>query len=273
MYVSTLSTILKDNWSWRKQVNQLAKFDMVKKSRGAALGRAWLFVRPTMYILVFWFALEVGLKQEHMSASNLPYIIWLMAGLIPWFFMQDQLGSGSNALKRYTYLVNKIKFPLSCIPTIVSKSNMLIEACLLVALFVIYLLCGGSLDVYLLQVPVIALLMYAFWWCFGVMCSFMSAMSKDFNQLLHALQQPLFWLSGVIFSVSAVVEHVPFMTYVFYIDPITFFAESMRSAFYYKTWIWQDPLFLIVFLVIFALQIAFMCFIYRRTHEEVADVL
>ena len=40
-------------------------------------------------------------------------------------------------------------------------------------------------------------------------------MSKDFNQLLHALQQPLFWLSGVIFSVSAVVEHVPFMTYVF----------------------------------------------------------
>jgi ABC-type polysaccharide/polyol phosphate export permease len=63
------------------------------------------------------------------------------------------------------------------------------------------------------------------------------------------------------------------MTYVFYIDPITFFAESMRSAFYYKTWIWQDPLFVIVFLVIFALQIAFMCFIYRRTHEEVADVL
>lgn len=226
-----------------------------------------------MYIFVFWFALEIGLKQSHISGYNLPYILWLMAGLISWFFMQDQLGSGSNALKQHAYLVSKIKFPLSCIPTISARANATIEIWLLIAMFVVYFLCGGPLDVYLLQVPVIFVLMYAFWWSFGVLCSFMSAMSKDFNQLLHALQQPLFWLSGVIFSVQGVIEHLHVMQYVFYIDPITFFAESMRSAFYYKTWIWEDPIFLVSFFVIFALQVAFMCFIYKRTHEEVADVI
>lgn len=271
--MSTLGTILKDNWRWRKQVSQLAQFDILKKSRGAALGRAWLFIRPAMYVFVFWFALEIGLKQARISGYDLPYLIWLMAGLIPWFFMQDQLGSGSNALKSHAYLVNKIKFPLSCIPTITCKSNARIELWLLVGVFVVYLLYGGPIDIYLIQVPIIFVLMYAFWWSFGVLCSFMSAMSKDFNQLLHALQQPLFWLSGVIFSVQGVVEHLSVMKYVFYIDPVSFFCESMRSAFYYKTWFWQDPAFIIGFLIVFAAQLAFMCFIYKRTHEEVADVL
>lgn len=271
--MSTLGTMLKDNWTWRKQVNQLARFDLVKKSRGAALGRAWQFVRPAIYIFVFWFALEIGLKQSHVSGYNLPYILWLMAGLIPWFFMQDQLGGGSNALHRYTYLVNKIRFPLSCIPTIICKSNLFIELGLLLAMFVIYLLVGGPLDVYLLQVPLIIVLMYGFWWSFGVMCSFISAMSKDFNQLLHALQQPLFWLSGVIFSVSQVTDKLPIMQYFFYIDPVTFFTESMRDAFYYKVWMWSDPGFIISFAIIFAAQLAFMAFIYKRTHKEVADVL
>lgn len=271
--MGTLVAILKDNWAWRKQVSQLARFDLLKKSRGAALGRAWLFVRPAMYIFVFWFALEIGLKQSHISGFGLPYILWLMGGLIPWFFMQDQLGAGSNSLRRYTYLVNKIKFPLSCIPTIVCRSNMIVQLGLILAVLVIYFLVGGPVDLYLLQIPLILVLMYAFWWSFGVVCSFMSAMSKDFNQLLHALQQPLFWLSGIIFPVSHVVEKVHVMQYVFYIDPVSFFAESMRGAIYYKTWMWQDPAFLISFFVVFALQVAFMAFIYKRTSEEVADVL
>lgn len=271
--MNTLITILKDNWGWRKQVNQLSRFDILKKSRGAALGRVWLFIRPTTYILVFWFALEIGLRQATGSTSDLPYILWLMAGLIPWFFMQDQIGPGSNALKRYTYLVNKIKFPLACIPTIVAKSNMRIELWLVVALFVVYFLCGGPLDFYLLQVPLIVALLYAFWWSFGLMCSFMSAMSKDFNQLLHALAQPLFWISGVIFNVGTVIQHLPGLSFLFYLDPVTFFVESMRSAVYYKTWFWSDPSLVIGFCLVFVFQLAFMAFIYKRTHEVVPDVV
>ena len=52
-----LIDIIRENWRWRRQVWNLAKIDLVKTYRGAALGKIWLFVKPAVYILVFWVAL------------------------------------------------------------------------------------------------------------------------------------------------------------------------------------------------------------------------
>jgi teichoic acid transport system permease protein len=109
---------LRDNWNWRKQIARLSLFDLKKKSRGAVLSWGWFFIKPGMYIFCFWFALEIGLRVGNSDAGAPPYILWLCAGLIPWFFMQDMINQGSDVLHRYPYLVNKIKFPLSGISTI-----------------------------------------------------------------------------------------------------------------------------------------------------------
>ena len=69
--LSTLATILKDNWEWRKQIGRLAIFELVKKSRGAVLGWAWFFIKPAMYIFCFWFALESGSVQETVRRGRL----------------------------------------------------------------------------------------------------------------------------------------------------------------------------------------------------------
>ncbi len=200
--LSTLATILKDNWEWRKQIGRLALFDLVKKSRGAVLGWAWFFIKPAMYIFCFWFALEIGLRAGNSDAGAPPYILWLCAGLIPWFFMQDMLGPGLDVLHRYSYLVNKIKFPLSGISTIFSGATLIVELMLMVALFVIYFACGMPLDVYLLQVPILLVLMFLFWNTVSILFSQLSAMSKDVKNLMSAMSTPFFWLSGVLFDVK-----------------------------------------------------------------------
>ena len=144
--MSTLGTILKDNWAWRKQIGRLALFELVKKSRGAVLSWSWFFIKPAMYIFCFWFALDIGLRVGSGAgeAGAPPYILWLCAGLIPWFFMQDMLGAGIDVMHRYPYLVNKIKFPLSGISTIFTSATMLVQLMLMAALFVIYFACGMS---------------------------------------------------------------------------------------------------------------------------------
>lgn len=125
--VGTLSEILKEQWEWRKQILSLGLFDLKKTSAGAVLGSFWFFAKPAVYIFCFWFALEVGLKSGNQTGSDVPYILWLMGGLIPWFYMQDILGAGIDVFKRYSYLVTKIKFPLPGIPTIYSISTMIIQ--------------------------------------------------------------------------------------------------------------------------------------------------
>ena len=73
--MSTLGTILKDNWAWRKQIGRLALFELVKKSRGAVLSWSWFFIKPAMYIFCFWFALDIGLRVgSGAGASRCPAV-------------------------------------------------------------------------------------------------------------------------------------------------------------------------------------------------------
>lgn len=269
--LSTLATILKDNWEWRKQIGRLALFDLVKKSRGAALGWAWFFIKPAMYIFCFWFALEIGLRAGNSDAGAPPYILWLCAGLIPWFFMQDMLGPGLDVLHRYSYLVNKIKFPLSGISTIFSGATLIVELMLMVALFVIYFACGMPLDVYLLQVPILLVLMFLFWNTVSILFSQLSAMSKDVKNLMSAMSTPFFWLSGVLFDVKDI--HIGWVQTMLDFNPITFFVTAFRGAFYDKTWFWNDPSACVGFVVVFAITLLAALFVYKKFNEEVCDVL
>ncbi|WP_264468787.1 ABC transporter permease [Adlercreutzia equolifaciens] len=269
--VGTLSEILKEQWQWRKQILSLGLFDLKKISAGAVLGPLWFFAKPAVYILVFWFALEVGLRSADQTGSDVPYILWLMGGLIPWFYIQEILGTGINIFKRYSYLVTKIKFPLAGIPTIFSISTFVIQLGLVVALLVVYFLCGQPLDLYLLQLPVALVLMFVFFNMFSLVTSLLSAISKDFMNLMKTLSTPLFWLSGIIFNVYNL--QLPLVELVLMLNPITFIVTMYRCAVYDKMWIWDKPEAIIGFVVVFVVTLLVTLVIYRRTHEEVADVL
>ena len=73
---------------------------------------------------------------------------------------------------------------------------------LMVVLFAIYFACGMPVDVYLLQVPILLLLMFLFWDVVSILFSQLSAMSKDVKNLMGAMSTPFFWLSGVLFDVK-----------------------------------------------------------------------
>ncbi len=270
-FFATLLSIVHDIWTWRSQIIGLARFEVVKQSRGAALSWVWFFARPAVYILCFWFALAVGLRAGDLGGSQSapPYILWLAAGVVPWFFLQEMLGSGINALSRYPYLVNKVRFPLSCVSAICASGELLLQLMLQAVLLVMYFLGGQPFDVHLLQIPFLLVLMWLFFVVFSIGMSQLTALSKDFANLMRSLSTPLFWLSGVIFDVTV----IPFAwaKALFLFNPVTFFISAFRDAYYYRIWIWEDSLALACFAVVFLVTAAFSVVVYRRFCEEVPD--
>jgi teichoic acid transport system permease protein len=261
-----------DNWQWRQKVAHLAWFEIVKQSRGAILSWGWFFIRPAIYVFCFWFALDVGLRASGMPLPDgVPYVLWLSAGIIPWFYMQEMLGAGSDVFHKFSYLVKKIKFPLAAIPTIRAEASLIVQLMLQVALLAMYFLCGMQLDLYLLQVPIALLLMFVFWDVFSLFISHLTAFSKDVANLVKALTTPLFWLSGVIFNVKGIpIDAVQvFLQY----NPVTFFVTVFRDALVDKVWFWEDPGLCIGFAVVFAVTLFFAVMTYKNLGEEVSDVV
>ena len=269
--MSTLGTILKDNWQWRGQIWHLALFELKKQSRGAALGWVWFLVKPMVYVLCFWFALDVGLRAARTIPldNGGPYLLWLASGIFPWFFMTKMLHGGIDVLRKHSYLVSKVKFPISAISHLFTLASFIQQLMIQGLLLVVYFAYGQPLDIHLLQVPVLLVLMYVFWFFFSVLMSPLCAMSRDVKNFMGSLSTPFFWLSGVIFNV----RDIPYewAQTLLYFNPITFFVTAFRDAYYYRVWIWEDPMLCIGFAITFAVTVAAAVLVYKRTNEGVAD--
>ena len=268
--IHTLREIFRDNWTWRSQIWRLATTELQKQIRGAALGWIWLLVTPTVYVLVFWFALEIGLRKVS-PVHGVPFIVWLMVGLIPWFYMSTMLTSGSNVYTRYTYLVNRLRFPIAVISSFLSMANFFIFLLSQIVVFTLMLIMRVPLTIHAIQVPFLAVLMYLFWTTWSMMTSPLSAISKDFHNLIKAFSTPLFWLSGVIFNAADI--HNKVAHWFFALNPISFFATSFRGAMCGELWVWEDPMLLWPFLGVFLLMFVLAIRVQNRLGTEVADVL
>ena len=57
-----IGDIIRDHIAYRQQIFKLAKADLIKTYRGAALGWAWAIIKPAVTIFVYWFTFEIGLR-------------------------------------------------------------------------------------------------------------------------------------------------------------------------------------------------------------------
>ena len=77
----------------RKLVFSLAKNDFKTKYAGSYFGTIWAFIQPIVTICVYWFVFGLALRNG--SDKGVPFVLWLIAGLIPWFFFPDSSGCES----------------------------------------------------------------------------------------------------------------------------------------------------------------------------------
>ena len=102
--------ILKD----RAMFLTLVKNDLQAKFAGSYLGRIWAYVHPLVTIVLYWFVFQFGLRSG--NVSNHPFILFLMAGLVPWFYFSEAWNGASASLLEYNYLVKKVVFNVSFLP-------------------------------------------------------------------------------------------------------------------------------------------------------------
>ena len=265
-----LKLIIEEHRSYKPQIFMLAKSDLIKTYRGAALGWAWAVIKPTITLFVFWFAFSIGLRHGHPIAGY-PFFLWLMAGFLPWFYMQELIVGGARCIRKYKHLVTKMKFPVSIIPTYVNLSHLYVHFALLAIVIVLFALFGHMPDIYLLQIPFYMILMFMFFTVWSLFGGMLSAISMDFQNLVNAMSTAIFWMSGIVYNV----DEIPYtwLRVALKFNPVTVIASGYRRAFVYKKWFWQDKVSLVCFGVTFMLFFIGALWAYKKLRKEIPDVL
>lgn len=120
-FLNKLVSLPVELWQSRKLIWKLAKNDFKTKYAGSYLGIIWAFVQPVITILVYWLVFEKGFSAKaemFKSGVEVPFVVYLTSGLVPWFFFSEAVSSSTNALIEYNYLVKKVVFKISILPLI-----------------------------------------------------------------------------------------------------------------------------------------------------------
>ena len=264
--------ILNDHFQYLQQIFKLAKADLVKTYRGAALGWAWAIIKPAVTIFVYWFTFQVGIKGLGDEVEGFPYFLWLISGVIPWFYMSDMITGGTECIRKYSYLVTKMKFPISTIPTFFNISKFMVHLLLMIIMVIIFVIMGYPPEIYIIQLPIYMILNFLIFNVFSLFASLLACMSKDFANLVKALVTAVFWLSGIIWNIDTM-KDIVWLKSLLKINPVTYLVEGYRNCFIHKTWIWESPKTLIAFCIILLILFILSIWTYKRLRKEIPDVL
>ena len=268
--METIRTIINEHISFKAQIFNLAKSDLIKTYRGAALGWAWALIKPMITLFVFWFAFTIGLRSGK-PVEGYPFFLWLESGFLPWFFMSELITGGAACIRKYSHLVTKMKFPISIIPPYVSMSHLYTHIFLCVVTVVLFMCFGYMPDKYLLQIPLYMLMMFMFFTVWALFAGLLSAISKDFQNLVGSLSQAIFWMSGIIYNVDTI-QH-DWVRLLLKFNPVTVISSGYRKAFIYKQWFFEDKIELLCYCVTLLVFTMGALWAYRRLRKEIPDVL
>lgn len=262
--------IINEHFLYKKQIFKLAKSDLIKTYRGSALGWAWALIKPVVTIFVFWFAFSYGLRHGS-DIDGYPFFLWLIAGFLPWFYMSEMITQGAGCIRKNRSLVTKMKFPISVIPTFTSLSKLTIHGLLLVIVIIIFTIFGYFPDKYLLQLPLYMFMMFCFFTVWALFSGMLSAMSKDFFNLVNSFTQAIFWMSGIIYDINSI--NIYWIKVILQFNPVTIVASGYRHAFIDKSWFFEHPMEIVCYLIVFAIMLFLALWAYKKLYKMIRDVL
>ena len=267
--IKSLLNFITDAFKMRNLILKLAKNDFKSKYAGSYFGLAWGFVQPIVTILIYWFVFTKGLKAGAHS-EKIPFILWFMTGIIPWFYFADALNSATVSFLEYSYLVKKIVFKISVLPIVKMLSALIIHVFFILMLFIIYALYGFGISVYNLQFIYYTFCMIVLLVGLSWMTSAIIPFFRDLGQIISIVLQFGMWLTPIVWSIDSL---SPKLIMIFKLNPIYYIVEGYRDAFINHVWFFDKPLLTLYYWTFTMVVLVFGILVFKRLKPHFADVL
>ncbi len=263
-------------WQSRRLIWKLAKNDFKNRYAGSYFGRIWAFVQPVVTVLLYWFVfghIMMQDKKEILTAGvEAPYVLWLTAGLVPWFYFSEALNNGTTSLIEYSYLVKKVVFKISIIPIVKLIAALFTHLFFVCFMLVVYFCYGYKPEIYLIQ-----LLYYSF-------CIFMLVLAisyttcavviffRDLLQIINIALQIGMWATPILWNISLLGED-SVVGKILRCNPLFYIVDGYRNAMFGRTWFWENMGFTVYFWAVTAILFAIGIYIFNKLKVHFADIL
>ena len=257
----------------RRLIWRLSRNDFKKRYAGSYLGTIWAMVPPIVTVVMYWVVFDRIFgsgPQVTYTGGEVPYVLFLTAGLVPWFFFSDAVMGGMTSLMEYNYLVKKVVFKVSILPIIKVTAAMFVHIGFSVVLVLIAAFYGYTPTVYTLQLFYYTFCEYVFILGLSYATCAIVLFFRDLQNLVSIIMQVGMWATPILWNINTLREkYKPFIK----LNPMTYIVEGYRSAVYEQQWFWEHFYSSTYFWIVTALLFVVSALIFKKLKPMFADVM
>lgn len=259
----------------RKLIWKLAKNDFKTKYAGSYFGIFWAFVPPIITVLLYWFVFGVVMPNRATNIKGdmeLPYILWLIVGIVPWFFFSEAISASTNALLEYNYLVKKVVFKISILPIIKVVSATFVHVFFVIFALILLACYGFYPDLYTLQLIYYSFCLFIFVLSLSYITCSLIVFFRDLGQMIAIMLQVGIWATPILWNLH-LLDNKPVLKIIMKLNPMTYIVEGYRGAIFDKIGFWETFYSTAYFWILTICTFAFGAIIFKRLKIHFADVL
>ncbi len=207
----------------------LAKSDFKKRFVGSYFGIVWMFVQPLATILVYTLIFQVGFKTTP-PVPGIPYVLWLIPGIIPWFYFQDALIQGTGVLYEYNFLVKKVVFNVSMLPAVKLLSVFFSHVCFVIIMFIVFIIAKVNMTINILWIIYFSFAISVLALGIIYLTSSINVFFKDMAQIVTILIQFGIWMAPIMYDESLFIDRALLVCKLLKLNPIYYIVKGYRFA-------------------------------------------
>ncbi len=269
---NSFMTLPSEVYKNRRMVWKLAKNDFRTRYAGSYLGIIWAFIQPVVTILVYVFVFSIGFRVGT-EDLGIPFVLYLVAGIVPWFFFQDALLGGTGVLLEYHYLVKKVVFNISVLPVVKLVSALFVHGFFVLFTIILYICYGRMPDVYFLQIPYYSAAAFLLTLGLVYITCAVVVFFRDLTQMIGIGLQVGIWLTPIMWVAETALKNHPWIMRILQLNPMFYIVSGYRDCFLFKRWFFERPLWTAYFWIFTVLCFFAGSRIFRRLRPHLADVL
>lgn len=270
--MNNLVSLIREIIDKKRLIWDLAKADFKKRFVGSYFGVVWMFVQPVVTVLIYFFIFQMGFKSVP-PVPGAAYVVWLVPGIVPWFYFNEAINSGTNCLQEYHYLVKKVVFNVEILPVIKLISCMIVHAIFISIMLAMYLAYARLPMATWLQIPYYSFALSILILGFTYISSAINVFFKDMAQIVSISLQFGMWLTPIMWDAGMFPNRPAYLEPLLKINPIYYISTGFRDSMLQGNWFWERPMLSLYYWVFTLIVLIIGLRIFNKLRPHFSDVL
>ena len=227
---------LKQVYRYRVLIQNLVSRELKARYRGTVLGFLWSFLNPLLLMIVYTavFGLIITPRDPAFESKPLVYALYLFCGVLPWHWFASSTTDSANVLMINGNLIKKILFPAEILPVVTVTANLIHFLFGLPIILVFILILGHKLTLFVLLLPLVILVQYAFSLALSMLISSLTVHFRDIKDLLTNLLTFWFFATPIVYPLTfGTIQKSSWLRNFLNLNPMTHIIQGYQYCLFY----------------------------------------